>query len=106
VAIGLPKDFEPAKVEKIYEGINALARRHKVAIVGGETTTSPERIFISISLIGFVPRGKALLRSGAKVGDAIFVTGELGGSLAGKHLDFEPRLPRPAGWRSISPFTR
>src|SRR5262249_40363929 len=77
---------------KIYDGINSLARRHDVAIVGGETTTSPERIFISIALTGFVPRDKALLRSGAKAGDAIFVTGELGGSLAGKHLDFEPRL--------------
>jgi thiamine-monophosphate kinase len=47
---------------------------------------------ISIALIGTVPRGKQVLRSGAKIGDAIFVTGELGGSRAGKHLDFEPRL--------------
>ena len=45
-----------------------------------------------MALIGSVPRGKVLLRSGAKVGDAIFVTGELGGSLAGRHLEFEPRL--------------
>jgi thiamine-monophosphate kinase len=63
-----------------------------VAIVGGETTANPECIFISIALLGTVTRGKQILRSGAKVGDAIFVTGELGGSLAGNHLEFEPRL--------------
>jgi len=53
---------------------------------------NPECIFISIALLGTVARGKQILRSGAKVGDAIFVTGELGGSRAGKHLEFEPRL--------------
>ena len=72
--------------------MNTLARGHGVAMVGGETTTNPERILISISLLGTVARGKQILRSGAKVGDAIFVTGELGGSLAEKHLEFEPRL--------------
>lgn len=92
VTIALPKIFEPALVERIYAGLNALAREHKVAVVGGETTTNPERLLLSVSLVGFVSRGKALLRSGAKIGDAIFVTGELGGSLSGKHLDFEPRL--------------
>lgn len=92
VTIGLPRDYDAKLVEQIYDGMNALAKTHGVAIVGGETTTSPERMFISIALTGFVPKGKAVLRSGAKTGDAIFVTGELGGSLAGKHLDFEPRL--------------
>lgn len=92
VTIALPPGFEPAFIQKIYDGMNALAREHGVAIVGGETTTNPERILISIALIGSVPRGQQVLRSGAKVGDAIFVTGELGGSLAEKHLDFEPRL--------------
>ncbi|HEX4342467.1 MAG TPA: thiamine-phosphate kinase [Verrucomicrobiae bacterium] len=95
VTIGLPSGTNGVDVpfvEKIYAGMNALAGQYGVAIVGGETTKNPERIWISISLIGSVPRGKAVLRSGAKVGDAIFVTGELGGSLAGKHLDFEPRL--------------
>jgi len=92
ITIGLPRNFDPSFVEKLYAGINALARRHGAAIVGGETTTNPERILISVTLAGFVPRGKALLRSGAKVGDAILVTGELGGSLMGRHLEFEPRL--------------
>jgi thiamine-monophosphate kinase len=92
VTIGLPDNFEPEFVKKIYGGMGALAQKYSVAIVGGETTTNPERIFISIALLGIVGRGKQILRSGAKAGDAIFVTGELGGSLAGKHLEFEPRL--------------
>ena len=92
VTLALPKNFDAEFVGKIYEGLNALAKKFGVAIVGGETTTNPERILISISLLGTVPRGKQVLRNGAKVGDAIFVTGELGGSLVGKHLDFEPRL--------------
>jgi thiamine-monophosphate kinase len=92
VTIALPENFDAEFVAKIYGGINVLAREHGIAIVGGETTTNPERILISISLIGTVPRGKQILRSGAKIGDAIFVTGELGGSLAEKHMDFEPRL--------------
>jgi thiamine-monophosphate kinase len=92
VTIGLPKKFDPDFIAKIYDGLNALARTYGVAIVGGETTTNPGGIFISIALLGTVGRGKQILRSGARVGDAIFVTGELGGSLAGKHLDFEPRI--------------
>ena len=92
VTLALPRDFNPDFVEAIYIGMNALARRHQVAIVGGETTTNPGGILISVALLGWVPRGKGVLRSGAEPGDAIFVTGELGGSLAGKHLEFEPRL--------------
>ena len=92
VTIALPRTFEPGYPEAIYAGINDLARQHGVAIVGGETTTNPAGTLISIALLGFVQRGKAILRSGAEPGDAIFVTGELGGSLAGKHLEFEPRL--------------
>jgi thiamine-monophosphate kinase len=92
VTIGLPGKFSPESVESIYAGLNALARRHQVAVVGGETTTNPGGIFISVALLGWVPRGKGVLRSGAEAGDALFVTGDLGGSLAGKHLDFEPRL--------------
>jgi thiamine-monophosphate kinase len=92
ITMGLPRDFDADFVAHIYDGINALARRQSVAIVGGETTSNPGAIFISVSMLGWVSRGKAVLRSGAEMGDAIFVTGELGGSMAGKHLEFEPRL--------------
>jgi thiamine-monophosphate kinase len=92
VTLALPANFDAEFVAKIYAGLNALAEQTGVAVVGGETTTNPERLLISIALLGTVPRGKAILRSGAKVGDAVFVTGELGGSLAVWHLEFEPRL--------------
>lgn len=92
VTLGLPHKFDVAALEAMYAGMNALARQHQVAIVGGETTTNPERILISVALLGWVEKDKVALRSGARAGDAIFVSGTLGGSLAGKHLEFQPRL--------------
>jgi thiamine-monophosphate kinase len=92
ITLGLPEDFNAAFIEKIYDGLNALARKHQVAVVGGETTANPGRIFISVAVLGTVARGKQVLRSGARPGDAIFVTGELGGSILEKHLEFEPRI--------------
>ena len=92
VTIALPKDFDPNWVEGVYAGLNALATQYGVAIVGGETTINPERVLISIAMLGTVGKDHCVLRSGAKPGDAIFVTGSLGGSITGKHLDFEPRL--------------
>jgi len=92
VTVGMPKGMDSARLSGIYRGLNALAALHQVAVVGGETTSSPERLFLSISLLGTVPRGKAVLRAGAREGDGLFVTGALGGSIEGKHFDFEPRL--------------
>ena len=92
ITLGLPPGFDAERVERIYQGLNELARRHGVAIVGGETTTNPGQILISIALVGTAEKGRCPRRSGAQAGDAIFVTGELGGSLEEKHLEFEPRL--------------
>lgn len=99
ITIGLPRDFSPERVEAIYEGINALAKRFGVAVAGGETVANPSGIFISVSMLGTAQR--CILRSGAKGGDALFVTGELGGSIDGKHLDFVPRLTE-AQWLAAS----
>lgn len=92
VTLALPPGLSPDWVEAAYAGMGRLARRWGVAIVGGETTTCPERTMLSISALGTVPRNRTVRRSGARAGDALFVSGELGGSLAGHHLDFEPRL--------------
>ena len=97
VTIALPRNFEPARIEAIYAGLNALASEHEVAIVGGETTTNPERVLVSVAMLGTVNKDKCVLRSGAKARDAVFVTGNLGGSIHARHLDFEPRL-KEARW--------
>jgi len=92
VTLGLPRENDPKWAQAVYAGMSELARRHGVAIVGGETTAVPERTLLSVALLGTVDRSACVKRSGAVAGDAIFVTGELGGSLEGKHLNFEPRI--------------
>ena len=92
ITLGLPDGFDGEMVEAIYDGINRLAKRHEVAVVGGETVSNPERLVISVSVVGEVDRDRCVLRAGAKPGDGVWVTGELGGSIAGHHLDFTPRL--------------
>ena len=92
VTLGLPDGFDAERVESIYDGMAALAKRHDVSLVGGETVANPERLFIGVSLVGEIARDKCILRSGASVGDGVWVTGELGGSIAGHHIAFTPRL--------------
>ena len=101
VTIGLTKGFDPDYVLAFYKGLNELARNCNISVSGGETTRTPGTMFISVSVIATIPRDRVITRAGAKVGDAIFVSGELGGSLAGKHLSFEPRLAE-AQWLAES----
>ncbi len=81
-----------AKVEALYAGLRKAARKFGVSIVGGETARSPGPLFVNVALTGWVERARCVLRSGGRPGDALYVTGRLGGSHAGKHLDFTPRL--------------
>ena len=96
ITLGVHADMEPSLIEAVYQGLRDCAREHHVNIVGGETT-SLSQLTLSISLIG--KASKPILRTGSAVGDAIFVSGELGGSLAGHHLNFTPRL-KEARWLS------
>ena len=81
-----------ARVQAIYAGLEKAARRFGASIVGGETARSPGPLFLNVALTGWVERKSCVLRSGGKPGDVLYVTGRLGGSIAGRHLDFHPRL--------------
>jgi thiamine-monophosphate kinase len=79
-------------VERLYRGLGRAAKRFKVSIVGGETSSTPGPVVISVTVVGFVERDRCLSRRGAKVGDDLFVTGRLGGAVKQKHLHFIPRI--------------
>lgn len=92
VSVGLPARMPLNVADGISKGLRALAKKYRVNVVGGDTNRS-ERAVISVALLGEVRSGKSVLRSGARPGDVVFVTGALGGSYASKrHLRFEPRL--------------
>jgi len=88
LSLGLPRNLtrsgprRPAWIDRFLDGFLALAARHHTPLAGGDLAESPIAI-ADIVLVGALPRGKALLRSGARPGDLIYVTGALGGSAAG-----------------------
>jgi thiamine-monophosphate kinase len=92
LAVALPAGFAPSLATGLIDGALAAARRFGVTLAGGDTTASPAGITICSTLVGIPPAGGApILRSGARSGEVVAVTGRLGGSLAGRHLRFVPR---------------
>jgi thiamine-monophosphate kinase len=81
LSIALPAGFEVGWLDGLMEGLNALAERFGVELAGGDTSEAPgAHILADIIVVGAVEEGKALRRSGARVGDGIYVTGTLGGA--------------------------
>lgn len=91
VSAGMNPSLPVAFFDGIYEGVRSVAKRFKVNLVGGDMARS-DKLVLDVSLIGEVEKKNLILRSGANPGDVIMVTGSLGGSLEGKHLNFTPRL--------------
>jgi len=82
LSLALPRDLPQAWVGRFARSLISLAEKHGATLAGGDTAESPDGILADIVVVGTAPKGKAVLRSGARPGDRIFVSGELGGSAA------------------------
>lgn len=120
VSLGLSNRFSVEAVKKLYEGINQACKDFKVDLVGGDTTSSPSGLVISVSITGRVEKDKVALRSKVEKGDIICATGDLGGAYIGLQVlerekqvfianpDMQPNLkdyPYVAG-RQLKPKAR
>ena len=92
VALALPRTRGMDLALALYEGLLPLAEHYGVGIAGGDTNSWDGPLVIAITLVGKVTKQGPLCRSGARPGDRIVVTGSFGGSILGRHLDFEPRV--------------
>jgi len=91
ITLGVPANESVSRLNAVYRGMEAIARKYRVNLVGGETTRAAQ-LFLNVALIGECQGYAPLLRSSARAGDQIFVTGRLGATQKKHHLLFEPRL--------------
>ena len=82
LSLALPRDLAQPWVDQFIGGLLRLAKKFRTSLAGGDIAQSPAGVLADIVVLGSVPRGAAVLRSGARPGDGIFVTAELGGSSA------------------------
>jgi thiamine-monophosphate kinase len=104
VTLGLNDRISVENVRELYQGMLSLARKFNCTIAGGDIVRSPKFLMISISVLGEVERGRVVTRSGAKIGDLICVTGQLGEAQAGLELLLERRKRK--GLRFSSGLTK
>ena len=99
VSVALPRNFGAGRLKRLHKGILIAAKKYNCPLVGGDMTSWTKPLAISVSMLSVPGKTKPIKRSTAKIGDAICVTGTLGGSIFKKHLEFEPRLKE---WLAIA----
>jgi thiamine-monophosphate kinase len=105
VAIALPHAGASTLARGVYDGMASLAERFGVDLVGGDTNAWDGPLVVCVTLLGEATSRGAVCRNGAKAGDAILVTGALGGSLfAGRHLRVEPRIAEALALHGAAPL--
>jgi thiamine-monophosphate kinase len=92
VSVALPRSDGRAVGEELYVGIRDRADEFGVAVVGGDTNSWEGALVVSVTLLGEATARGPVLRSGAKPGDWLMLTGPVGGSIRGRHLTFTPRV--------------
>jgi len=88
--VAFPRDFTAAQAQELFAGMRECAEKYRCAWVGGDITAWDQRLAITVTVLAHAAR--PVTRSGARVGQLVGVTGELGGSLLGRHLTFPPRV--------------
>ncbi|UOF92810.1 thiamine-phosphate kinase [Fodinisporobacter ferrooxydans] len=111
LSLAIPPDSDISRLEGIYDGIDEISQHYKCSVVGGDVVKTEGPLVINVTLLGTVKRGQALLRSGAKVGDVVFVTGYVGGSAAGlsyrlrsQHPPFVETAEDTAAWKDCMEY--
>ena len=92
VAVALPKGASMDYAKELYLGLREAGDDFNCPIVGGDTGTWSGKLVVTVTILGRSGGVKPVTRSGAKPGEAIYVTGALGGSIRGRHMTFEPRV--------------
>jgi thiamine-monophosphate kinase len=92
VSVGLPRQGGRTLGEELYHGLREVADSFQIAVAGGDTNSWDGPLVISVTIIGEATGRGPVTRAGARPGDWLLVTGPLGGSILGKHLDFTPRV--------------
>jgi thiamine-monophosphate kinase len=94
ITVAMPAHKPIEYLENLYEGMQYCASKYGATICGGETSSVPDKAaaVISVAATGWVEKSGCILRSGGQAGDLVMVTGNLGGSITGKHLSFTPRV--------------
>jgi len=94
LSLAVPRDTRPAWFEAFTAGLRELQQETGISLVGGDTTASPGPLTITITALGLVRHGHAVLRHGAKNGDRLYVSGTIGDAALGLRLLKDPALAR------------